>query len=233
MQKRIAALKNHSIVCGAGHTGSYCIDELRRTGRQFVVVERDRERIRELIAQDVLCVEGDASHDLTLRQAGIEQAAGLVSALATDAENLFVVFTAKRLKTDLRIIAKATAQESEQKLRLAGADAVVSPTSIGGLRMASELIRPNVTGFLDKMLRLQNRAIRVDEIPVVAGSRFDGMSLGESGLMNQRAFSVVAIMSEGSESYSFNPPLDAKLAAGQTIVVIGDVAAINAVRTAL
>lgn len=233
MQKRIAALKNHYIICGAGLTGRYCVEELHRTQRQFVVIERDAEKIKELIEQGVLCVEGDASHDQTLRQAGIEQAAGLVSALATDAENLFVVFTAKRLKADLRIVSKATEKESEQKLRLAGADGVVSPKSIGGLRMASELIRPTVTGFLDKMLRLQNRTIRVDEIPIAAETCLDGQSLGQSGLLDQRTFSVVAITADGTDSYTFNPPRETVLTAGQTIVVVGDIAAIEAVRTAV
>jgi len=232
MQKQIAALRNHYIICGAGLTGRYCIEELHRTKRQFVVIERDAEKIRELIEQGVLCVEGDASHDLTLRQAGVEQASGLVSALSSDAENLFVVFTAKRLKTDLRIVSKATEKESEQKLRLAGADGVVTPKSIGGLRMASELIRPTVTSFLDKMLRLENRTIRVDEIPVVAGSRFAGKSLGETGLLDQQAFSVVAITENGADSYRFNPSRESVLAEGQTIVVVGDIASIDAARSA-
>jgi K+/H+ antiporter YhaU regulatory subunit KhtT len=96
--------------------------------------------------------------------------------------------------------------------------------------MASELIRPTVTGFLDKMLRLQNRTIRVDEIPVGVGSRLAGKSLGESGLLNQQAFSVVAIMSDGSDSYSFNPAREAILIEGQTVVVIGDIAAIEVAR---
>lgn len=233
MQKRIAALKDHYIICGAGLTGRYCIEELHRTQRQFVVIERDGEKIKELIQQGVLCVEGDASHDLTLRQAGIEHACGLVSALATDAENLFVVFTAKRLKGDLRIVSKATEKESEQKLRLAGADGVVSPKSIGGLRMASELIRPTVTGFLDKMLRLQNRTIRVDEISVTSGSSLAGKPLGQSGLLDQQAFSVIAISSDGEDNYRFNPSRDTVLAEGETIVVVGDVAAIDAARSAL
>lgn len=233
MQKQIAALRNHYIICGAGLTGRYCIEELHRTRRQFVVIERDSAKIRELIGQGVLCVEGDASHDLTLRQAGIDHAAGLVSALSTDAENLFVVFTAKRLKEGLRIVSKATEKESEQKLRLAGADGVVMPKSIGGLRMASELIRPTVTGFLDKMLRLQNRTIRVDEIPVTAGSRLAGRTLGETGLLDQQAFSVVAITENGADSYRFNPSRESVLAEGQTIVVIGDIAAIEAARSTL
>lgn len=232
MQKQIAALRNHYIICGAGLTGRYCIEELHRTKRQFVVIERDAEKIRELIEQGVLCVEGDASHDLTLRQAGVEQASGLVSALSSDAENLFVVFTAKRLKTDLRIVSKATEKESEQKLRLAGADGVVTPKSIGGLRMASELIRPTVTSFLDKMLRLENRTIRVDEIPVVAGSGLAGKSLGETGLLDQQAFSVVAITENGADSYRFNPSRESVLAEGQIIVVVGDIAAIDAARSA-
>ncbi len=232
MQKQIAALRDHYIICGAGLTGRYCIEELHRTKRQFVVIERNAEKICALIEQGVLCVQGDASHDITLRQAGIELASGLVSVLGTDAENLFVVFTAKRLKSDLRIVSKATEKESEQKLRLAGADGVVTPKSIGGLRMASELIRPNVTSFLDKMLRLENRTIRVDEVPVVAGSRLAGKTLGETGLLDQQAFSVVAITENGANGYRFNPSRDAVLAEGQTIVVVGDIAAIDAARSA-
>jgi voltage-gated potassium channel len=162
-----------------------------------------------------------------LKAAGIGNASGLVSALSSDAENLLVVFTAKRLNSSIRVISKAVEEESEQKLRMAGADSVVMPNFIGGLRMASELIRPSVVNFLDVMLRSRDRTIRVEEMEISGGSGFCEKTLQETGIPEMRSLTVVAIKRPATDGYEFNPPADTVLAAGDILILIGETSEIN------
>jgi voltage-gated potassium channel len=223
MNRQIEKLSDHFIVCGAGQTAKYVIDELYKTKRPFVVVEKDGARVQELIEKDILCVEGDASHDAVLAAAGISRAKGFVTALHSDAENLFVVITARRLNPTLRVISKAVEEESEQKIKLAGADSVVLPNSIGGLRMVSEMIRPSVVTFLDLMLRVKDRTIRVEDIEIPPGSAFDGKSLAQTDLNDSEGVSILAIADGKKEKYFFNPPKSTLLKAGDVLIIMGDV----------
>ncbi len=205
MQKTIDQLKGHYIVCGADQTGRYVVEELVKTKRDFVVIERDAEKIKDLKEQDILCVEGDATHNAVLQAAGIQRARGLITTLHSDAENLFVVFTAKKLNSAVKVVSKAIEEESEQKIRMAGADGVVMPNSIGGLRMVSEMIRPSVVTFLDVMLRSKDKTIRVEEISVHEGSPFEGKSLEETGITALEGVTVVALRDKENDDYAFNP----------------------------
>ncbi|MDA8082032.1 MAG: NAD-binding protein [Nitrospiraceae bacterium] len=223
MEKKIAALQAHYIVCGVDQTGRYVIEELVKTRKDFVVIERDPEKAVRLMRENILCIEGDASHDAILLRAGIERARGLVTALHSDAENLFVVITAKRLNPVLRVISKAVEEESEQKIRMVGADSVVMPSYIGGLRMASEMIRPSVVTFLDMMLRSKDKTIRIEEIRIEPGSTYEGLTLQETGVAAQEGISVVALIDPQDGSYLFNPPHSTRLSAGHVLIVIAGV----------
>jgi voltage-gated potassium channel len=223
MLKKIAGLQGHFIVCGMSATGRYVIDELKKTGRSFVVIDRDPERIRALGEAGVLTIEGDATNDAVLQTAGIARAGGLLTTLHADADNLFVVVTARGLNPSLRIIAKAIGEESERKLRQVGADSVVMPNFIGGLRMASEMIRPSVVSFLDVMLRSQDAAVRVEEIPIPGGSPLAGRSLASAGLLEVEGVTVVAI-TDPHGAYTFNPSRERLLAPGDVVIVMGIVA---------
>ncbi|MFH0729244.1 MAG: potassium channel protein [Pseudomonadota bacterium] len=223
MNREIEKLSDHFIVCGAGQTAKYVIDELYKTKRPFVVIEKDAARVQDLIEKDILCMEGDASHDAVLITAGIHRAKGLVTALHSDAENLFVVITARRLNPALRLISKAVEEESELKIKLAGADSVVLPNSIGGLRMVSEMIRPSVVTFLDVMLRVKDRTVRIEDIRVPAGSAFDGKTLAQTGLKDTEGISILAIADGKKEKYFFNPPKSTLLKAGDVLIIMGDV----------
>lgn len=229
MSKLIENLRGHFIVCGISATGRYVVEELKKTGQSFLVIDRDHEKIKELTEGGVLAIEGDATNDAILQSANIANAAGLLTTLHTDADNLFVVVTARGLNRSLRIIAKAINEESERKLRQVGADSVVMPNFIGGLRMASEMIRPSVVSFLDVMLRGQDATVRIENIQIGCNSGLVGMSLDESGLMSKEGVSLVALV-EMSKKYCFNPPKNRIIQPGDIIIVMGIVEQIQQIR---
>jgi voltage-gated potassium channel len=230
MNKQIDNLKEHYIVCGDSPTGRYAIDELLKTRKPFLVIETDKGKIAALAARGILCIDGDATTSAVLQAAGIERARGLFSNLQTDAENLFVVLTAKGLNPGLRVVSNAVDEESQHKLIKVGADRVVLPNAIGGLRMVSEMIRPSVVTFLDLMLRAKDKTIRVEEIGLAAGSPYIGKTLGETGVLTMPDVTVVALVLREGEAYQFNPPHDTALEVGMVIIVMGVVEAIEEIR---
>jgi len=229
--KSIERIREHYIVCGDSLTGQYAIEELLKTQKSIVVIETDKNKIASLRERGILCIEGDATTDAVLQAAGIERASGLFSSLHTDAENLFVVLTAKGLNPNLRIVSKAVDEESRQKLIKVGADRVIMPNVIGGLRMVSEMIRPSVVSFLDLMLRAKDKTIRIEEIGIAAGSPYAGKSMEETGILTLPDVTVVALVIREGESYQFNPPNDTQIHEGTVIIVVGLVDAINKIRT--
>ncbi len=230
MDKKIGQMRDHYIVCGAGKTGIHVIHELAKTKHEFVVVERDPEKI-EMLGEEVHVIQGDATQDEVLKMAGVERARGLVTCLPNDADNLFVVLTARGLNPSLRIVARANDEESYRKIFKAGADSVVSPNFIGGLRMVSELIRPTVVTFLDTMLR-EKGTLRVEEATVAKGSKYVGKRLQEVPLRDKKInLLVVAIKKDGD--YIFNPQADTTLEAGDVLVVIGEIDDVKKLRKML
>lgn len=227
MDRKIEKLAGHYIVCGANQTGGYVVEELLKTKRSFVVIEKDPEKIKGLIDKNILCIQGDATHDAVLLAAGIEKSAGLITSLHTDAENLLVVVTVKRLNPSVRIISKAVEEESEQKLRMAGADGVVLPNFIGGLRMASEAVRPSVVTFLDTMLRNKDRTVRIENIEITPDSPYRGKALKDTCLYEKEGVCVVAIMIKPAGEYIINPSKTMVLNENNILIVMGDVALIN------
>jgi voltage-gated potassium channel len=230
MQKKIDALKGHYIVCGADQTGRYAVEELIKTKKDFLVIEKAPDKIKELTDKGIFCIEGDATHNAVLQEAGIERAGGLIATLHSDAENLFVVFTAKRLNAAIRVVSKALEEESEQKIRMAGADGVVMPNYIGGLRMVSEMIRPAVVTFLDIMLRERDKTIRIEDIRIPAGSLLAGKTLAESGIPALEGATIVALKDEEG-NYLFNPQKNTSLTENSTLVLMGKVETIDNIRS--
>jgi len=230
MQKNIDEMTDHYIVCGTGKTAQYVMEEMLKTHKDFVVIENDKDKIKTLEEQGILYVEGDATHDVVLTKGGIKRARGLITVLHTDAENLFVVLTAKGLNRDLRIISRVREEESVEKIRRAGADSVVMPDFIGGMRMVSEMIRPSVVTFLDVMLREKDKTIRVEEIDIPSGSRFVGKSLEQIGILEREGLTVVALKDSVTGSYKFNPPRSTELEMNDVIIVVGDVKEIDKLR---
>jgi voltage-gated potassium channel len=221
MNREIRKLKNHYILCGAGRSGEHVLHELQKTRRDCVVIERDPEKIRKLLHESVPVIEGDATEDQVLTSAGIDRAAGLVSALPSDKDNLFVVITARGLNPSLRIVAKVEEISSRDKFLRSGADTAVSANFIGGMRMASELIRPATVTFLDSMLR-GNSTLRVEEVAIGASSKQIGTTLAKCEPIHTSGVVLLSIRQAGAEDFKFNPPSDTKIHSGDTIIIVGD-----------
>jgi voltage-gated potassium channel len=232
MIRQINRLKNHYILCGAGRSGSHVLNELRKTGRNCVVIEKDPEKVRHLLSEHALVVEGEATEDHVLRAAGIERAAGLVSALPSDKDNLFVVITARGLNPSLRIVSKVEEIAARDKFLRSGANTAVSANFIGGMRMASELIRPATVSFLDSML-YGTPSLRVDEVSIPSLSRFIGTSLDRCEPIRTSGVVLVSLKDDSKVGFHFNPPQDTRLKSGDTLIVIGDRAQVEKLRHGL
>ncbi len=221
MEKEIARLKDHYIVCGGDEIVGTIVHELHETKRPFVVIEPSKEKLdRLLAAHPFLHIQGDPADDEVLVRAGLANAKGVLLSLPTDEANLFVTVTVRSLNPGIRIVAKGTDVHSHAKMRRAGADYVVSPAFIGGMRMASQMVRPSVVTFLDTMLRDKEKGLRVEEITVAEGSEMAGKSVGESRLRERTRALLVAVKRGGKEDYDFNPPDSAQLREGDVLVFI-------------
>ncbi len=224
MNKKINKLNDHFIICGAGKLGWHVFNEFVKTEKEFVVVEKgegELESIKEL-KEDVLYINGDASSDDVLCQAGIRRAKGLIATFAEDKDNVFVVLTARSLNPKLRIVARAIDEETVHKLYTAGADAVVSPHSIGGMRMASEMLRPAVVSFLDIMLRTKDKVLRIEEAEIESGSKFEGVMLKEANIPQETGLIVIAVKNRDTGEYIYNPGSDLKLKVNDVLIILGD-----------
>ncbi len=223
MDNRVKRLSGHTLVCGAGSTGIHCVRELHAIAAPFVVVEAREEVAREIsTAFGCAVVVGDATHDEILQEAGIERARGVISALTEDKDNLFVTVTARALNPALRIVAKAIDPKAEAKLRRAGADSVVSPNMIGGMRMVAEMVRPEVVSFLDVMTRDKSKTLRIEEVPVPHASPLAGRRVAELGLARHRLL-LLAVKPPGEAGgYHYAPGPEHQLAGGETLILLGE-----------
>jgi voltage-gated potassium channel len=239
MQKRIGELRGHYIVCGLGDTGRYVAEEMHRTGTHFVAIDRSEELIKKVgetypdLFHDMLYVVGDATEEEILSKAGIEHAKGLITALPDDKDNLVVTVVAHQKFGNLHIVARSADQKFSERMLRAGARATVSPSRIGGLRMASEVIRPQVVGFLDLMLKDQSQTLRVEDIEIDASSTWVGKSLSEIKIHAKHHLLVLALKSAGGAALSklwVNPPDTLVIRAGAAIIVMGDIKDIREAR---
>ncbi len=233
MTSQLAKIRDHVVVCGAGSTGIHAIRELSQLGTPFVVVDANEAVAHEAARHHGgAAVVGDATHDEVLEQAGIARARGIISALTDDKDNLYVTVTARALNPSLRIVAKAIDLKAEAKLRRAGADSVVSPNAMGGLRMVSEMLRPEVTTFLDTMLRNKEQPLRIAEIPVSASSPWVGRSVADLGL-GGRGILLLASRDPAAQGgrFTYSPPDDSVVAGGSVLIVLGRPADVGALST--
>jgi len=221
MEKAIAKLMDHYIVCGSDETAQTVVQELIQTKKAFVVVDSVKERVEKMREMgEVLWVQGDPSEDAALLKAGIERAKGILCSLPTDEANLFVAVTAKGLNPRLRVVVKGIDVRSHAKMKKAGADSVISPTFIGGMRMVSEMVRPAVTTFLDLMLRERDRVLRFDEVTVPVGSPLAGKTISEAEFDLKTGALFVALRRGGAKNFDFIPPKTAKIEAGDVLIFI-------------
>lgn len=231
MNREIEKLRDHYIVCGVGETGFHVADELLKTRRSFVAVDSNTQHLERLqTLGSVLFFEGDATRDEDLLQAGIDRARGLVATLPTDEANLFATITARELNPKLRIISKMIDDSAHRKFLRAGADAIVSPTYIGGMRLVSELVRPTVVTFLDKMLHGDEATFRVEEITIPEDSDLAGQTLEGAGIARRTGALVLAIREPDGSSFAYNPPATKTLQVGSTLVVLGSMEMMERIR---
>jgi voltage-gated potassium channel len=217
MEASIGKLKDHIIVCGIGETGRHMVEEFLKIRVPFVVIDKDGDRLKamERIGH-FLYIQGDATDDEILLRAHIKEARGLAAVLPQDKDNIYVILTARGLNPNLRIVTQAIEVEDRPKLAKAGADAIVSPTFIGGLRMASEMVRPTVVSFLDKMLRAGGEAVRVEEARIPEESKIAGRTLQEAGIYEKTGLVVIAIAR--GESHLLNPGPETRLQNGDGLI---------------
>ncbi len=218
MNKRIEGMKGHYIVCGFGRIGRQVAGELAEAKKPFVIVDSDTERCARLMENNIPYVEGDATLDDVLIEAGIARARGLVGALNADADNVMAVVSARGLNPSLHIVARAALPEAENKLRRAGADEVISPYVVGAHRISLSLLRPGVSDFLHALLYNKDIETELTESLIEADSPLVGQTLEEAGMAHERDVLPLALMREGKPIFS--PLPDTILQAGDTLIIV-------------
>jgi voltage-gated potassium channel len=220
MEKKIATLAGHNIVCGYGRVGRQVCEEFAAAGVPFVVIDRSGERLTDFDLAGGHALVGDAAEDEVLRKAGIERARALVVVVASDADNVFITMSARLLSDKVTIVARAEEAATVPKLLRAGASRVVSPHAIGGGRIAQAVLRPAVLDFIEVATRSEHLDLQLEELPVAAGSGLDGRTIAATGVRGEIGLILVAVKQAGGHML-FNPPDAAGLTAGDTLIVLG------------
>jgi voltage-gated potassium channel len=219
LEKKVKGLKDHYIICGFGRMGKIIGKELKNRGVEFIAIEKNPIPYEK---EEMLILEGDATQDDVLKESGIEKAKGLITVLSTDAENLYVVLSAKGLNPGLYIVARAGEEGSEQKLLRAGADRVISPYLIGGLRIAHTVLKPAVVDFIEFATKAGNIDLQMEEITIPESSGLIGLTLDQCGMGRELGIIVVAIKRATGEM-RFNPTFRTTIKLGDTLIVLGEV----------
>jgi voltage-gated potassium channel len=216
---RIKRLKGHYIICGFGRIGEIIARQLKEKGIPLVVVDNNPEHVSRLEESGYSFVVGDATREEVLQEAGIERASGLVAVVHSDADNVYITLTARSLKPDLYIVARAEERGAEQKLKRAGADKVESPYEIGGRKMAYAILRPTVTTFME-LAMAEGVDLSMEEVAVEPTSPLIGLALKDSGIRRDLDIIVVAIKRASGEML-YNPTPDTQIEGEDTLVVLG------------
>lgn len=221
LDKQISKLKDHFIVCGYGRMGRALCRYLIQKYIDFVVIEQNQKRVPVMNEDGILYVVGAATDEAILIKAGIERAKGIMSVLGTDADNVFLVLTAKGLNPEIFVVARANQNETEKTLYTAGTDKVVSPFALGARRMAHAILRPTVIHFLELAFSDDSTDINVEEIPVSVSSRLVNVSLQESGFRQDFNLIVISIR-KADGTMCFNPKASHRFEAGDIIIAVGN-----------
>jgi len=225
LKKRMKRMKDHVVVCGAGSTGRHVIEELLATAVPVVAIDMREGELREIAAKfpgaEFSYIVGDATDDDVMAQTGLERARGLVAALSSDKDNLYLTVSARQTNPGARIVARCAELSHVEKIRRSGADAVVSPNFIGGMRLVSELLRPAVVRFLDDMLRDRRATFRIEEVRLGDGAAGLGATLRDARVRERFGMTVLAVRASDNQSWIYNPDADEKLGPGMTLVVLG------------
>jgi len=221
LDRQIGQLEDHYLICGYGRIGRVLARKLLQKPVDLVVIEQNRDLVPVMEADRVLFITGNATEEANLIKAGIQKAKGLVAVLATDTDNVFLVLTARQLKPELFIMARATEEESKITLEAAGASKVESPYDIGAASMAHRIVRPTVASFLDLAFAYRRTEIQMEEIPVDPNSDLAGVMLKDSGIRQKYNLILVAIKQANGEML-FNPSFETILRGGDKVVAVGN-----------
>ncbi len=224
MKKEIAKLEGHTILCGAGDTGTTVIEEFIRAKKQLVVIENIQELLEELelTYPEVYFLHGDATKDEILHEASIEKAGGLITSLSIDADNLFVVVSAKSINPNMIIISRSVDSHTEKKLYRAGANYVISPNIVEGMRMAAVMLRPTVVSFLEVMMRSDEFSYRMEEVNIPKGASINGKTLKDAEIPQKTGLIVIAVKRATDSKMLFNPSSSTTLQENDKLIVLGD-----------
>jgi len=219
MDKKISKLNGHYIICGYGRMGKIIAAQLKEKSIPFVIIEKDEKYIHEFDEKEYLYIIGDATKEDTLVKANILYAAGVISVVESDAENVYITLTAKGFSSDIKVYTKAMDAEASSKMFWAGADSVISPFTTGALQIANAIIKPNVTEFLELALGKNDYNIEVEEIKVKKGSKFDGKTILES---NIRKFGLIVIaIKKNDKNFIYNPSANEVLESDDVLICLG------------
>lgn len=220
MERNLANMKDHMIICGYGRMGRHVCVEFSRRGLPFVIIDRREETLHDFDLVHGIPLEGDATSDAMLRHAGVERARALVTVAASDSDNLFITLSARLLNDKLFIVARAEGELAEEKLRRAGANRVVTPYAIGGVKVAMAVLRPAVVDFIEQATGAGHLELQIEQTLIQPGSKLAGLTLHASGLRQDLGVIVVAIQKENGQLVA-NPPGDAVITPGDTLITLG------------
>ena len=230
VQKQIEQLQGHTIVCGYGRNGRQAISKLKSYKKQVVVVEKFEGIVKQLDEKGVLTIEGDATLDETLLRAGIMSANNLITALPSDADNLFVVLTAKQLNKECKVISRASKETSYSKLKIAGADNVIMPDKLGGSHMASLVVTPDVIEFVDRLTIEGETTANLEEVAINdLPEKYLDKTILDLDLRKKTGCTVIGYRTPNKD-YIINPEAEVKLEAGGNLIVLGRPEQINTLR---
>ncbi|HTD54054.1 MAG TPA: NAD-binding protein [Silvibacterium sp.] len=220
-KRMIDKLQNHFIVCGFGRVGRNASYEFQRTGAPFLILDRNEQRVAKATSAGMLAIVADATQDDALREAGVLRARGLIAALPSDAENLFIILSAKTLNPSLTIVTRASEEEAGEKLRRAGADTVFTPYSMAGRQLADALLRPHVVEFLDFTRTNMGPKVTMEQVCVSPQSQFTRKTLGQLLEPRRSEVIVLALRRQAGETI-FNPPPESEISPGDFLIVMGE-----------
>lgn len=227
MQQQIDRLNGHYIICGFGRIGKFICNEFNANNLPFVIVEQNPEVCERLKEDGYLYVQGDATVDATLEDAGILNARGIITAVTSDTDNVYITLTARGLNPTLYILARSGEDITEKKLLRAGASKVISPYTIGASRMAQAILRPSVVDFIDIATGYHHLELQIEEIRVGSSSGLAGKTLQDSAIRSTHNIIIVAIRKNSVSDMTFNPAANTAIEGGDTLIILGEPDAIK------
>lgn len=221
MEKRLKDMKKHYIVCGYGRVGMQVCKEFCSREIPLVVIEKNPERVEQLVKEGILVIQGDATDDEVLLAAGIQRSKALISTIASESENVFIALSARELNPEILITARAESKSAEKKLLRAGADRVVSPHEMGGIRMALVTLRPDIVDFMRIVTGDREKGFGIEEIEVKKKSSIADTLLKDSPIRCELGLLVIGMKKKGKEMI-INPSAQIRIEPGDILVVIGE-----------